>query len=170
MTPDVGARPPRGLLFTDLDGTLLDHDTYRPSSEALRTVDRLARRRVVTVPVSSKTAPEIAHVTRSTGLATVAVAEGGGVLVLPDATHLDGVPRDQLVACLAHLRGAGWSVAGMSEMSVDEVRRRTDLDAESAARAMDRQASEPFVFLEGAIAPSLAEISHVVAPFGVSVR
>jgi mannosyl-3-phosphoglycerate phosphatase family protein len=169
VTTDVGARPPDGLLFTDLDGTLLDHDTYRPSPEALRIVERLAQHRVVTVPVSSKTAPEIAHVTRSTGLAAVAVAEGGSVLVLPDATHVVGVPRDELVACLAHLRGVGWAVAGMTEMSVDEVSRRTGLDSDSAARAMDRRASEPFVFLEGATAPSLAEIARVVAPLGVSV-
>ena len=43
----------RIVVFTDLDGTLLDHDTYSVRG-AVSTLDLLARRDVDVVPVTSK--------------------------------------------------------------------------------------------------------------------
>ena len=45
------------VIFTDLDGTLLDHENYS-FRMALPALDLLRRRGVPVVPVSSKTAPE----------------------------------------------------------------------------------------------------------------
>lgn len=169
MTGDVGPPPPRGLLFTDLDGTLLDHETYRPSADALRAVERLADQGVVTVPVSSKTASEIAQLARSARLPPVAVAEGGAVLVVEPDTRVVGLVRSRLTASLDRLRCEGWQVTGMSEMSVAEVCRRTGLDRAAAERAMDRQASEPFLFDAPSAPPSLVDVERCLAPVGVSV-
>ncbi len=169
MTGDVPPPPPHGLLFTDLDGTLLDHDTYRPSADALRTVERLDRRGVITVPVTSKTATEIEWLARTARLPSVAVAEGGAVLVVDDVARAVGVPRSRLTGSLDRLRDAGLPVTGMSEMSVDEVCQRTGLDRAGAERAMDRHASEPFVFDMASDPPSLDVIEGLLAPLDVGV-
>lgn len=169
MTGHIGQPPRRGLLFTDLDGTLLDHDTYRPSPDALRTVERLADHGVLTVPVSSKTAPEIRQLARTARLPEVAVAEGGAVLVLGDLVRPLGTPRSRLLEALDRLRGAGWQVSGMSEMSVEEVSRRTGLDRSASMLAMDRQASEPFVFNALSTPLSVDEVERRLAALDVEV-
>ena len=161
--------PPRGLLFTDLDGTLLDHDTYLPSERAIRTVEALAMDGVVTVPVSSKTGAEIVHLSRSLRLAPVAVAEGGGVIVSPRGHEVVGPTRAELVRVLGALRTAGWRVLGMSAMSVEDVCRRTGLAPDAARRAMQRQASEPFVLESGDRDPDARELASIVAPWGAAI-
>jgi predicted mannosyl-3-phosphoglycerate phosphatase (HAD superfamily) len=60
-------------LFTDLDGTLLDFDSYRPSQTAQNLVDGMAQDGILTVPVTSKTAAEVVEITGSTRLAPIAV-------------------------------------------------------------------------------------------------
>jgi hypothetical protein len=47
------------VLFTDLDRTLLDLQTYRPSAPAVAALRALAANRVAAVAVNSKTAAEI---------------------------------------------------------------------------------------------------------------
>lgn len=139
-------RPTTGILFTDLDGTLLDHDTYRTSSEALRLVAELAAAGIWTVPVTSKTAAEVEELERTGAFAPMAVAEGGAVVLDSQRrSRVVGRPRCELTRVLVQLRDEGWRVRGMSEMSVDEVGDRTGLSSDAARRAMERMASEPFV-------------------------
>lgn len=74
MTSPAPAAPVR-LVFTDLDGTLLDHETYSfaPAAEALAA---LKARGVPLVLASSKTAAEIAELHRALGLGdTPAIVE-----------------------------------------------------------------------------------------------
>ena len=138
----------RAVLFSDLDGTLLDAVTYEPSAEAVRVVEEAARRGVAIVPVTSKTAPEVRRLRPLLPLAPVAVVEGGAVLLDGDRVPvLLGPPRERLVEVLHGLRRAGHAIRGLSEMDLEEVARRTGLSAEAARRAMEREASEPFVFL-----------------------
>jgi mannosyl-3-phosphoglycerate phosphatase len=140
--------PERGILFTDLDGTLLDFDSYRPSHTALALVDQMARDGILTVPVTSKTAAEVVEVTEGVRLAPIAVVEGGGVLLLEDgSTTLVGPRRETLVDVLRELRGDGWDVRGFSDMTVNELAELTGLERSAARRAMDRSASEPFVIV-----------------------
>lgn len=144
--PPSGESPGRGVLFTDLDGTLLDLETYQPSRVARELVDELARDGILTVAVTSKTATEVGEVAASVRLAPVAVVEGGGVLLLQDGTTtIVGTGREQLIGVLVSLREEGWAVRGFSDMSVHEVAERTGLTTDSARCAMDRLASEPFV-------------------------
>ena len=135
----------RGLLFSDLDGTLLDPDTYRASPEALALVRELGRRGVWTIPVTSKTALELDQLVEIAAAAPLAVLEGGAVIVgEPGGRRVVGRRRHELVPVLDRLRGCGFPVRGLSEMSVAEVAERTGLSPAAAERAMDRLASEPF--------------------------
>ncbi len=141
---------PRGLLFTDLDGTVIDFETYECPVEVRQVVTRLAAQGVGTVAVTSKTVPEIERVRAVANLLPVAVAEGGAVLVnLENGERFyPGGRRQPLVDFLAQLRQAGWPVRGVSGMSVDELSGLTGLPADSAVAALQREASEPFVLTE----------------------
>lgn len=145
MTP-----PLRGLLFTDLDGTLLDFTTYQPSAGARAALSKLARAGVLTVPVSSKTAVEVLPLCHELDLPGLAVVEGGPVVIAEDGSlAVTGPLRAELVNILGELRSDGWDLRGMSEMSVEEMVELTGLSPEGAQRAMTRLASEPFLVTIG---------------------
>jgi mannosyl-3-phosphoglycerate phosphatase len=156
------------VLFTDLDGTLLDCDTYQPSVEAMSVLARLAAQGVMTVPVTSKTAVEVEHLAAIVDLSHVAVVEGGAVLWTPGGRvrrRLLGPSRTTLCAILASLRSTGWPVRGMAEMTVAEVCSLTGLEADGARRAMTREASEPFLLIEPLHTP-VAGLQAAVAELG----
>ena len=76
-------RPPQLalLVFTDLDGTLLDHHSYSFSA-ALPALQRLRRARIPVIPVTSKTLAELAPLMRELDNAHPCIAENGGLIAL----------------------------------------------------------------------------------------
>lgn len=143
------------IVFTDLDGTLLD-EGYRPGP-ALGAVHALADAGVGVVLSSSKTHAEQEVVAADLGLDHAALAvENGGALVLPAGGPLGagtgpaevrfGIPyarvRERLARAAAEV---GVAVRGYGDMTVAEVADLTGLDAPMAARARRREFSEPFV-------------------------
>ncbi|MFA6954843.1 MAG: HAD-IIB family hydrolase [Thermoanaerobaculia bacterium] len=97
------------LLFTDLDGTLLDARDFTcvPARPTLR---RLHEREVTIVPVTSKTLAEVVPLSEELGLEGPMVVESGGAIARRD--------------------GTGWSIAGRGLMAgrieelVPEIERR----------------------------------------------
>ncbi len=150
MTPAAIDRlvpgPLRGIVYTDLDGTLLDFASHEPSAGSLAAVERLRSLGVATVPVTSKTAAEVRHLARIARVAPVAVVEGGAVFLGPGGgPEILGRPRAELIQLLQTLKAEGWPLRGLSEMDASAVTRLTGLPPEAAARALDRLASEPFL-------------------------
>jgi mannosyl-3-phosphoglycerate phosphatase len=161
----VKARDDTRLVVTDLDGTLLDEETYdlaraRPGLESLKT------RRIGLVLCSSKTRAEMEPLADGLGLkeplGTPLIVENGGAVVLragllprvPPEGREDGdrvvvplgTPRARLVEALPGVaREAGVTVRGLSAMSADEVAALTGLTPEEAGRAQRREWDEPFV-------------------------
>ncbi len=136
------------ILFTDLDGTLLDHETY--SFEPARPVlDRLGRLDVPVVLASSKTAAEIVPLQREMGLSRwPAIVENGAGIIWPGEGETQG--DDAYRSLLAVLDGIDPALrakfSGFSDWSTEEVARRTGLPPEVAERARMRRFSEPGVF------------------------
>jgi len=163
-----------GVIFTDLDGTLLDVHTYQPSLAAVASLRDLAKLGILVIPVSSKTVVEVRPLMADLGLVGPAVVEGGPVIISEGGSEkVTGPCRADLVAVLHQLQDRGWGVRGMSEMSVEEVMELTGLGDAAARRAMTRSASEPFVMTgepsdleEGNIAEATAEIGASVARGG----
>jgi len=160
----------RRIIFTDLDGTLLDFNTYRPSEKAIGFLKTLEEAGILVVPASSKTSAEVRPLMGELGLAGPAVVEGGGVLVFDDGTErLMGTSRADLVAVLDRLKTASWPVRGMVEMTVGEVVELTGLSTDAAHRAMTRQASEPFIFTRTMSSEKLDELVRAVTQFGAGL-
>lgn len=143
------------IVFTDLDGCLLDHDTYdhRPALAALM---RLSCLKIPVIPVTSKTMDEIAALTYQFG-PVPHISENGMVIESPQGflppPH-DGPVRlfagkryKEIVAFLNQLPGELRAVIhGFNDMTDEEVASFTGLALPAARRARSRQASEPFLW------------------------
>ena len=159
MTPPANVhRAPRPVLVvTDLDGTLLDHDTY--SFDAARpALARLAAAGVALVPASSKTVAELEPLCARLGTGAPRIAENGSVLDIP-AGSIDpstaarrlslGTRYEDVLAQLATLRADGFRFRGFADMDDAEVAERTGLPVEQARLARARDASEPLLWQDG---------------------
>ena len=76
------------LVFTDLDGTLLDHDTYG-WKEAVPALQLCRTRGVPVILVSSKTRAEIDPLHRRLSLSAPFISENGGGIFFPGETSKD---------------------------------------------------------------------------------
>jgi len=137
---------PDVLVFSDLDGTLLDHETYsfQAASEALAA---LRARDIPLVLASSKTATEIDVFRSEMGFAHCpAIIENGAGILEAGAKPEDVADgtRDNICAALAAAPGElRRHFSGFNEWSIAEVARRTGLSLDAAARAKQRQFTEP---------------------------
>ncbi|MBY6089251.1 HAD-IIB family hydrolase [Maritimibacter alkaliphilus] len=139
---------PPFLVFTDLDGTLLDHESY--AWEAARpALVKLQALRVPVILASSKTAAEIAPLRAELGLADYpAIAENGAGLLAPGAEpDAPGPAYRELRARLDKVApGMRARFTGFGDWSDAEVAEVTGLPAENARLARIRAFSEPGVF------------------------
>lgn len=135
------------IVFTDLDGTLLDHETYSfaPASEALAALKSAG---VPVVLASSKTGAEMARLHADLGLgdAPMIVENGAGVLNPGDAGDGDADYR-RIRAALSDVPETLRDLyRGFGDMSEAEVAAATGLPPEGAALARMRCHSEPGVW------------------------
>lgn len=142
-------------LVTDLDGCLLDEQTYswhaaRPALEALQ------RRAVPLLLASSKTRSEMVLLALEIGTVAALVVENGGAIVPLHAIRGLAAPvvlgerRDVLVAALAAIATeTGVRVRGFSSMKPEDLSALSGLGLEAARRALDREYDEPFVLEQG---------------------
>ncbi len=148
------------VVITDVDGTLLDHDTY--AADAARDgLDLLAARGIPVILSSSKTRAEIAAIQRELGIHHPCVSENGGALFIPDGyfaclprivrrvhggVALEfGSPYRDVVAALHWAAGRlHVDVQGFSDMSAEEIARMCNLSVAQARLAKLREYDEPF--------------------------
>lgn len=152
----------RHVIFTDLDGTLLDSHSYSWAA-AEEALEEIERRRVPLVFVTSKTRAEVEVLRQKLGNAHPFVTENGGGLFIPNgyfnqpmngstrAGHYHcfalGKPYSEVVAALEEIsRETGAEVAGFHDMSVREVAENTGLSPRQAELAREREFDEPFFF------------------------
>lgn len=133
------------MIFTDLDGTLLDHQTYdwSPAQEA---IDVLKRSGAAVILASSKTAAEIAPLRAELDLEQwpAIVENGAGLLPANTAPQQNGLQYQALRGALASLPDTlRHSFLGFGDMSPDTLVDITGLSPQAAALARQRQFSEP---------------------------
>ncbi len=149
------------VVYTDLDGTLLDHDTYSFEAAA-PALQRLAQLGIPVIPVTSKTLAELDGLNRELGLNGPCIAENGGLIAWPSgyfnsASTLQRVGRYQveylsvdyadILGTLAELRQSyGFRFSGFADLSDTDVARLTGLDTGAAHLARQRLCSEPLVW------------------------
>ena len=141
------------LIFSDLDGTLLDHDDYRwqPAGPAL------AKLRAAGIPLvlnSSKTLPEIRALREELGNTAPFIVENGAAVIIPPHTFGNtdeevvnfGATRDRVLEVLGAQRKAGARFRGFDDMTAEELAGETGLDPAAAERAKQRLGTEPLIW------------------------
>ena len=152
----------RALIFTDLDGTLLD-DRYDLVGAAMA-MDRVFGLGALVVPVSSKTHAEMMLLRAQQSVATPFVFENGagidwgdekpwisGAVDMPCGMQIEGLDYPGLCDQLKTLREQhDLDFVGFSELSAEQVSKLTELSLQDAHLAKQRMASEPMVGLKQA--------------------
>jgi mannosyl-3-phosphoglycerate phosphatase len=181
-----GAHPsPFIVIFTDLDGTLLDHNSYgwQEAEPALRLCKE---RQIPLIPVSSKTRAEIRILQQELGLSSPFISENGGGIFFPkEGKHSPpsdailsrdvwkwsiGPAYDRLVKALGEIQDEqGWKIRGFSEMTPEEISGITGLDLASARLASQREYDEPFVLMEEEGICDMDALNHAASQKGLRI-
>ena len=168
------------LIFTDLDGTLLDHNTYsaEPADALVHSLHTTGSAHVI--PVTSKTQSELALLEREVCFRqSIKVLENGAIVQSPANSVLSRAPEPKTLflgvsygTILEAVRTLPDELrrhmTGFSDMTVAEVRRQTGLNAVQAERAKDRQATEPFLW--SGTNEQLEELKVHVAARGIQLQ
>jgi mannosyl-3-phosphoglycerate phosphatase len=151
----------RILVFTDLDGTLLDPWTY--SFEPARPVIRLLEESGIPLIVcTSKTRAEVERIREALGNSDPFIVENGAAVFIPDdrfsigqpGSRRDsgylvvelGTPYSRILAAFSRMKDRlPGRLRGFSDMSVEEVASLTGLSIEEAGLAKKREYDEPFL-------------------------
>lgn len=141
----------RWIVITDLDGTLLDHETYSMGSTA-RTLELLRLRCIPVVLCSSKTRLEIKLIAVKAGIKNPFVVENGAAIIFQDGRPpvVLGVSRKDILKAFQEMRSTlGIKARGFSEMTPEDLKTLANLEPKQAKMALEREYSEPFVLHEG---------------------
>jgi mannosyl-3-phosphoglycerate phosphatase len=156
------------VVFTDLDGTLLDARDYSfaPAGEA---VGLLKEEGIPLVVCTSKTTAEILYWRERLGNSHPFISENGGAVYMPagyfpfvpegsreeGGYHVTGfgTPYGRLREAVSRLREKGFAIRGFGDMDDGEVATLTGLTLEQSALARKREYDEPFVMADGGGAP-----------------
>jgi mannosyl-3-phosphoglycerate phosphatase len=155
------------VVFTDLDGTLLDHSTYS-FEPALPAIQILRNQNIPLIICSSKTRKEIEYYRAKFGNDHPFVSENGGGIFIPKNYFSFEIRFDNLAVreeqdyhvitlgarysdlrrAIESLRREGFQVKGFGDMSIRELAETANISIDEAVMAKERDFDEPFV-LEG---------------------
>lgn len=147
------------IVFSDLDGTLLDHDNY--SWKAARpAMQRLQDNGFPLILNSSKTFSEMLKLSEKMDLHYPMICENGSVVAMnidcddPAFTPMHAYrleyfarPYNEIVSVVERIKLAyGFKFTGFSQMNIDTIMDITGLNKESAQAASKREATEPLLW------------------------
>ena len=165
----------RYLLFSDVDGTLLDAETYR-WDRAWPGIECARRHGAPIILNTSKTQQEIRLLGETLGVDAPFSIENGGAVYVPPGTFDDGEQEGLIPfgASYAVIRAAldelsaSFHFQGMSDMSEGEVEKACGLPSGAVAAARERRFSEPLVWRDEP--ERLDEFAARLRPRGLSLK
>lgn len=141
----------KALFFTDLDGTLIDHDNYC-YDKSLRGMELLKENSIPLIAVSSKTFDEMSVLMEKLHLFYPFAFENGSGIAYPSeregifTLELAGPGADSLASVLPEIESfTGKALTGITSLSEKEIAELTGLDHETAALAKKRKTTLPFI-------------------------
>lgn len=149
------------LIITDLDGSLLDPETYT-FEKAKPTLNIIKERNIPLVICSSKTKTEIEYYRKLLYNKEPFISEnGGGIFINKDYFNfeIDGIEKDGYKvitigkpysilreAFLEIKKELNIDIIGFGDMTVDQLSKATGITEKEANFAKDRYFDEPFIF------------------------
>ena len=152
------------IIFTDLDGTLLDHDTYS-FQKAKPALELIKKKGIPLIICTSKTRAEIEYYRKLLKNYHPFISENGGAIFIPQDYFDFNFPYQEktnnylvielgtsykiLRKSLEEIKKAGFEIKGFGDMSVEEVAEDTGLSLEQAELAKQREYDEAFRLIRG---------------------
>ncbi len=135
------------LIFTDLDGSLMEHESYSIES-ARPALDALAARDIPVILNTSKTRAEIIRLQEEQDWFMPFVCENGAALYtnenFGELAAEFGAPIHEWLGSVHALREEqNFNFSGFSDWSASDVMARTGLNQQQAELALTREYSEP---------------------------
>lgn len=175
---------PPAIIVSDLDGTLLDHDSYA-FDVALPALRAVHERDIPLILATSKTLAETVPINAELGNHQAMIVENGSALCIPldldyalnQTAH--EVLDDHAIIFLAppyrvvrdfigrQRDRYGWQLRGFGDMDTLTIADMTGLDEIAAGRSRQRLCGEPFVWLDSAQA--LEQFKVAAANEGLTV-
>lgn len=152
----------QSLVFTDMDGTLLDHYSY-DFSPASPTLAKLSDRGIPVIPTTSKTYAELIELRKTIGLTGPFIVENGAAIYIPHGFFAqkptatvwqDGFwchsfiqPRQYWLKVLEYVaKDFVGEFSQFSTMTTEDIQDCTGLSSQEAERAARRQYGEPLLW------------------------
>ncbi len=166
------------IVFTDLDGTMLDYHTYAfgPSLEG---IGLLQEHRIPLIFCTSKSFAEVVYFREKTGNTSPYIVENGGAIYLPGeyaylagqdkrCSHIDGTavlelgaPYDRVRRVLGEMKKLfGDTITGFGDMSEDEVASYLNLPLKLAVMAKQRCYDEPFIVKDASLLDDIEQFAR----------
>ncbi len=145
------------VIFTDLDGSLLNHDDYS-YEEAVPALRKIQDHRIPLVLCTSKTRKEVDAFRKETSMDEPFIVENGGGVFFPAAykglrfqkgfdNYLCirlGISYHRIRSFMKQL-GDDYPIRGFGDMAAEEIAWRTGLSLQAARLAKFREYTEPFL-------------------------
>ena len=153
------------IIFTDLDGTLLDYSTYS-FEKALPALELIRQQSVPLIICSSKTRTEIEYYRKKLQNAHPFISENGGGIFIPKK-YFDplrstasytieeeagynvirlGARYSDLRIAVKELQQEGFEITGFGDMTSNELAAIANMTIDEAVMAKERDFDEPFIY------------------------
>lgn len=167
---------PNYIIFTDLDGTLLDHDNYS-FSDAVPAIKKIKKHKIPLILSSSKTRVEMVKLQAKLGIEEYPfIVENGSAFYTSSSNFpfleqgekagtytrflLGSTYKDILQALNLISKKYGYKINGFHNTSKEEIIERTNLSPEAVELAIHREFSIPLFYDDRAEEILLQEIQY----------
>jgi len=150
------------IIFTDLDGTLLDHETYS-FADAEEALSLVKSKNIPLIIVTSKTSSEVFEVQEQLEISYPFIVENGGAVFFPEQfadfvcsdcekqnnffVKTVGAEREKILDFLEPLK-FNLKIRSFVDFSDDELSKLMNMNVKDIKKSKKREFSEPFIFLE----------------------
>ena len=156
------------IIFTDLDGSLLNHDDYS-YTDALPSLKRIKKQKIPLIFTTSKTRAEIEPLQEEIGIKEPFIVENGAAVFFPEGYRnfqLDfprtngyrviilGESYDYIRRFVEKIKDR-FKIKGFGDMTAEEIAYLTNLPIEKAKLSKIREFTEPFIIENLQLLPQL---------------
>jgi len=159
------------LIFTDLDGTLLNHYDYSFDAASIA-LNQIAKGKVPLIISTSKTFTEVCKLQKELGIREAFIVENGAGIFIPNDSdlakedwHKDEREWIKVSQAKSYLESrlfinsmkAKYSIRGFGDMELKEIIKLTGLQIDRAKDAKRRDFTEPFIIEDENLIPALKQ-------------
>lgn len=167
----IGNVPPGVVVFTAVDGSLLDARTFDAGARSRATIQRLHAAGIPLIPVTVMTLDEVAPLATTLGLRRAMIIEAGGAIARWSGEEWNvepcGPPAETLLEVVREIEDrSGANLLVYSALPAAEAARLSGRSGEMLEASVHRCYTEPFVIETG----DPAAVERAAGELGFSVR